>query len=447
MQIMCVIPFLESPMHMSSILSPCVKAHAFAALGKMCLQDENLSHELFPMFAGELLKTENGVIRSNASIILIDLCKRYSSFADKCIPLITLCFKDELPLIRYQTVVSVVNLIQNDCIRWQSSLFFGLLCALNDKKEAIRDIAEYSLLTLLPAYRKTLFLDSFVESIFVLNCFSPPNYEQVAQSVRNFQRFSIPGEKGRAERMNLYGFLLKSMGVKEKAFSIKLIAAIFVNIAESVYPLDKTTECIVRDCFAILTTDEIRTNDLELIENIDAETESELRRTELTIRKVILVDTIVPAVIQLKTSIVDPKSDLTRDVILFLKAFLRDFADDIKEILAGDKMLQKQLELELKVDAERERQRISRNRKILEGKTQQQPMADSSAALTLYDIQKMMENTNICLQSDNNLRKRKQNSDPAADSESMSKMPRLATVPESSEIDMDQSSTDSEMDM
>lgn len=307
------------------------------------------------MYAKELLTSKYDVIRSNVVIILIEMCKRYTSFADKYVPLISLCFKDKLYLIRYQTIVLVVNLLQEGYIKWRGPLFFCLLSSLVDKKDTIQELGRYSLSQLLTDKKKNLFSEHFIDSIFVFNFFPPPDNETVAQTVKDLERFSMPGEHRREERMLLYTFLLESMDLKERAYLINSIREILTSIAESVYTLNETTECIIRDCFAILTCKEIRSFNVEQLETIDEAAENEIHKTELSTRRVVIIDPIIPVIVNLKNGITDPESDLMHDIILFLKEFLHDFKDSLRDILAIDKILLRQLELEIKNDAEKER--------------------------------------------------------------------------------------------
>lgn len=319
------------------------------------------------------------------------MCKRYTSFADKYVPLISLCFKDKLYLIRYQTIVLVVNLLQEGYIKWRGPLFFCLLSTLVDKEEAIQELGRYSLSQLLHDKKKNLFSEHFVDSIFVFNFFPPPDNETVAQSVKDLERFSMKGEHRREERMLLYRFLLDSMDIKERAYLINSIREIMLSVAESVYPLNETTECIVRDCFAILTSKEIRSFNLEQFDGIDEAVESEVNKTELNTRRVVIIDPIIPVIISLKNGVTDPESDLMHDIILFLKEFLHDYRDNLKDILVIDKILLRQLELEIRNEVERERVEKRREKDLKERNKNVSSEPEENAPVTLHGIQEMIK--------------------------------------------------------
>jgi condensin-2 complex subunit D3 len=53
-----------------------VRAHAFLALGKICLRDKALAKENVNIFVRELSTGASPAIKSNALLILGDLCVR-----------------------------------------------------------------------------------------------------------------------------------------------------------------------------------------------------------------------------------------------------------------------------------------------------------------------------------------------------------------------------------
>ena len=58
-------------------ISPFVRAHAFMALGKLCLKDHILAKKCINAFAKELATSEYAVVRNNLIVIMADLCAKY----------------------------------------------------------------------------------------------------------------------------------------------------------------------------------------------------------------------------------------------------------------------------------------------------------------------------------------------------------------------------------
>lgn len=285
-------------------------------------------------------------------------------------PIISLCFKDHVYLIRYQAIVQIINLFQYDYLKWKSSIFFGFLSTLVDKKDAIRQLGHYAFSHLLPLSEKSMFFEYFTHSLFVYNYFSPPNNEKVADSVKKLIHFSIPGESRRKERLTIYSFLLEHMDVKEKVQAIEFVCDVLTNVAESVYSLNKFTECLIRDCFAILTCEEIKLISLPF-ENVNEALENSVSQTEIQIRRTILINPVIKVIGNLIRSIENPISDLIRDIILFLKDLMSDFIDDITDILAQDKILLNQLQLEIRKDIEKKHTKIKKKRDLLTGQNKE----------------------------------------------------------------------------
>ncbi len=63
-----------------------VRAHAFIALGKLCLRDGALAKKVVHMLVRELRDVTSDVsVRSNVLLVLCDLCVRYTSIGAFCI--------------------------------------------------------------------------------------------------------------------------------------------------------------------------------------------------------------------------------------------------------------------------------------------------------------------------------------------------------------------------
>ena len=78
------------------------RALAFVALGKLCLRNANLAKDAVNILARELHFDKNDVetscggaaVRSNALVVLGDLCVRYTSLVDRQLPAMAECLQD-----------------------------------------------------------------------------------------------------------------------------------------------------------------------------------------------------------------------------------------------------------------------------------------------------------------------------------------------------------------
>ena len=70
------------------------------SLGKLCLQNEDLTKKVVPQLAHELQTSPHAATRNNIVVVLCDLAVRYSVKVDPYIPSIAVCLKDESLLVR-----------------------------------------------------------------------------------------------------------------------------------------------------------------------------------------------------------------------------------------------------------------------------------------------------------------------------------------------------------
>ncbi|XP_042897875.1 condensin-2 complex subunit D3 [Parasteatoda tepidariorum] len=378
-------------------ITPFLRAHAFACVGKIALQDESLAKEILPEVAYELIHSQEDAIRNNVAIILIEMCKRYTSLADRYVPIISRCFKDRVYLIRYQTITMLVNLLQEGYIKYKGTLFYCILSTVIDKKESIRELGKYCLLELLVPKKKSIFSDHFVDSIFVFNGYGPPDNENLRQLIQDLEIFALKGTDKAKERMQLYTFMLVNMDATALTFLvIQIVQNILMSVAENVFPLNSDTENMVRDCFAILNSPDVRPVD---IDNYDLETDADREKfasAEKETRKLMLIDPVVPAVISLKNCVMSEKSGLLEEIIFFLKEFLQDFKSEVNVIIS-DKTLLQQINLEYRKDMVQQEKENKKDPKKAPVSTQNGDIDPSTAVAMAKErtdliLQKELEN-------------------------------------------------------
>ncbi|GIY98922.1 condensin-2 complex subunit D3 [Caerostris extrusa] len=364
-------------------------AHACATLGVICLQDEALGRELLPFFAEELTTSQKTILRNNAVINIIHMCKRYTAYADTYLPLITICFKDTQYIIRYQTITSVVSLLQEDFIKCDKTLLYPLLFTITDKDDTIHELGKYSLCNLIYEKNKNIFFENFINSIFVFNNFPPHDNGNIADIVKKNKQYSLRGEEGKEKRMQVYTFMLSNIDPTFCGTLIDEMLGVLSSIAECVYPLNEVTESIVRDCLGILSSQEIRAIDTEnVVYEVEESEEEPIVSTELEIRKLTLVEPVIPVMISLKNRVFGnrKRSTLFHDIIIFLKDILADFRDDVEKFLAGDKMLKMQVLYEFKKEKVEEEATIRRKKEM-----QKKVTKPTAPITTMSDVERSLQ--------------------------------------------------------
>lgn len=123
-----------------SVVKPRIRAHAFITLGKLCLQNEDVAKKSVAAMARELAETDDTTIRNNIVVILSDLCVRYTILVDPYMPNVTACLKDPSQIVRRQTLILLIKLLQEDYIKWKGIMFYQLLTVLIDDNQQMRSL-------------------------------------------------------------------------------------------------------------------------------------------------------------------------------------------------------------------------------------------------------------------------------------------------------------------
>jgi condensin-2 complex subunit D3 len=223
-----------------------VRAHAFIALGKLCLRDEALAKSSLNVLARELHenmsqgKAASPTVQSNALLVLGDLCVRYTSMTDKYLPAMGACMqsgttdpdcnllgtpsKSRFVLVRRHAVILLSNLIMQDYIKWRGLLYFRFLVATTDEDDGVAELAQAALCGPLLEKQPKLFVNQFVASFFVLNrCQAHPMYVAAAATgdggsgvTVGFEGINLTGQAGHVRRLQMYELMLSKMKDEQK---------------------------------------------------------------------------------------------------------------------------------------------------------------------------------------------------------------------------------------
>jgi condensin-2 complex subunit D3 len=139
-----------------------VRAHAFIALGKLCIRDESLARHSLNILARELqgnMGQGNWIVQSNSLLVLGDLCVRYTSMVDRFLPVMAACLQagvtdirvdalssfcnDGSALVRKHAVLLLSNLLLQDYIKWRGLLFHRFLVATVSSKDNVRRVSSH----------------------------------------------------------------------------------------------------------------------------------------------------------------------------------------------------------------------------------------------------------------------------------------------------------------
>ncbi|KAI6687288.1 hypothetical protein NL676_024116 [Syzygium grande] len=329
-------------------------------MGKICLVDGKIAKRYIPLFVQELEKSDSAALRNNLVVMMADFCVRYTALIDCHIAKITRCLGDPCELVRRQTFILLSRLLQRDYVKWRGVLFLRFLLSLVDESEKIRELADFLFGNILRVKAPLLAYNSFVEAIFVLNdCRAHGGHCSSQSSQSESRLFSIRGidEISRSKRMHIYTCLLKQMAPEHLlATFAKICAEILAAASDGMLNIeDATGQSVLQDAFQILACKEIRlpTSRNSTLESPEMDEESngsggtsaaaaKGRVISQAVRKSLIQNTI-PIFIELKRLLESKNSPLTGSLMDCLRLLLKDYKNEIDDILVADKQLQREL--------------------------------------------------------------------------------------------------------
>ncbi|XP_065863666.1 uncharacterized protein [Euphorbia lathyris] len=340
-------------------VAPSLYIQAWLTMGKICLADGNLAKSYIPLFVQELDKSDSAALRNNLIVTMTDFCVRYTALVDCYISKITKCLRDPCELVRRQTFILLSRLLQRDYVKWRGVLFLRFLLSLVDESEKIRQLADFLFGNILKVKAPLLAYNSFVEAIYVLNdCNAHNGLTGSKTSQTENRKFSIRGndENSRSKRMHIYVSLLKQMAPEHLlATFAKLCAEVLAAASDGMLNIDDVTgQSVLQDAFQILACKEIRIpygrgshTDAGDIEEETGEggasaAAAKGRAVTQAIRKGLIQNTI-PIFIELKRLLESKNSPLVGSLMECLRILLKDYKNEIDELLVADKQLQKEL--------------------------------------------------------------------------------------------------------
>ena len=208
----------------------------------------------------------------------------------------------------------------------------------------------------------------FIESIFHFNAYEGHDtYNKMPVSDKEKELFSLKGKDNQETRMTLYKFMLDHMN-DENRFQItyNICKDILNGVVEGGVKLSNPSALeLLQDALACLASDEIKLASLKAKQDdgndFDANTETNLEQqgrelVEAALKKKIIstvvkkntMENIIPIIIALKHKLEKMKSPLLDDLMNCLRELMKDYKNEVKEILAADKQLATEIQYDLK---------------------------------------------------------------------------------------------------
>ncbi|XP_076054806.1 condensin-2 complex subunit D3-L-like isoform X2 [Oratosquilla oratoria] len=404
----------SQPQSIAFTPTPRLQALSIVTLGKMCLQHEDQAKKIIPAL-GKMLDTNNNpAIKTNIIFLLSDMCVRYATLVDPLMPQIAVCLRDPNIQVRRTTLTLLINLLQEDYLKLKGSFFYRILQCLTDEQEDIRDtVVFYITERLLKRFPKIL-CQHFIECIFHYNCYEEhESYNRFRQSKQEKDLFSLAGAQFKEERMNLYRFMLDHMPDDQRFTTTqRLCQDVLGGVVDGRIQLTPASLPMLEDTLMVLSSDEIKLATLKArTEDVDQATDEaeQAAMAGMAIKKTIIsqvvkrnvIENIVPILMALKHKLEEHRSPLMRHLLLYLKELMKDYKNEVKEILAGDKQLAKEIEFDLRrLDKEEERLAAEEERRLAEEhylteEAERNPGADAQQNLEPTGFASPVHNNNV----------------------------------------------------
>ena len=360
-----VVPKLLTSIGLIDVNVPnCILAHAWTALGKLCLVSETLAKSCLPLFCHSLNSATAPEVRNNILIVLIDLCVCYTALVDPYILRLTVCLRDNNELVRRQSLSLLASLLQQDYLKWRGTLFKRFLVSLVDCSPVIARLARCLLTETVASKCPLLPYNHFIEALFALNNFKP---QSTVETVDTDGRalFSIEGSDptSRARRAKIYSLLLQHMSPEHRlATAAKLVTEVLTPVTEDILPLQEPPcgEVLV-DALWILSSQDMKLHsigkvhvaeddDIGLSNGVTCILRGAKRRLVSSLAKKNLLEHVVPAVIKLKRLLEARQSPYLGKLTMAILSILKDYQAELDDILATDKQLARELAFEFRRD-------------------------------------------------------------------------------------------------
>ena len=166
-------------------------------------------------------------------------------------------------------------------------------------------------------------------------------------------------------------FMLQNMDDESRfQLTFRLTRDVLLGVVEGTMPLkNPCTEVVLKEALAILASDDTKlasltsSTDEDPIEKEDVAQAIVQSTKKAIIAQVVkrnVIENIVPIVVQLKRKLSSLKSPLMGHLMTFLRELMKDYKDEIAEVMDADKQLMAEIDFDLKRFEQQQKQERSR---------------------------------------------------------------------------------------
>ncbi|PSN49777.1 hypothetical protein C0J52_01357 [Blattella germanica] len=301
---------------------PSAKPLTVVAVGKLCLLNQLWAQETTKPLIKLLNTTQDLPTLINIIFVMRDLCVRYGTIMEPYLPSLWMCLKDAATDVRLTALTCLIELIQNNYIKFRGPMFFHILSMLCDTDENIVELTTYFLQDYLIPTFKNIMLEHMVNAIFHYN-----GYKVCCSKQSNHQN----------------------------------------GAAEGKIRLDADGESVILDAIKILNSKNIQLRGIQQEPDDEPSEENVERMSNLIVKvankaimeaeKTFMIENIVPVAIHLKAVLQERYSSLIPHLMEYLRDMMKDYKNQVMGIFAEDKQTAEEILFEIS-ELERTQRRL-----------------------------------------------------------------------------------------
>ena len=370
-----------------------IRAYAFLTVGKLCLREKSKARELINVFLREIQNVSestpgSAAVRSNALLVLGDICVRYTSLVEHHVGAMASCLQDPDVLVRRHALVLLTQLLLQDFLKWRGMLLYRFLATAVDQDSDMTNFAKSILTTTLHNKYPDLFVQHFTEAVIIFNNYmNHPAYLAAASNGSDgdesscavtMEGVNLEGSSNISKRFFVYNMMMEDLTDEQKlTISAKLVQDILSNAvdylhsnnsAEKNLASNQAFEDVLQDTLLLLKSpllkldsnrsgvdgSDVSCDDDNVVYDINPDEHNNAiakAKTKVLVKisKQHLISHILPIIMSLKSGLESSRSSLQRSIMEYLVHIMKNNKNEITQALYNDPALKAEIEYDLKM--------------------------------------------------------------------------------------------------
>jgi len=153
------------------------------SLSATAAANNSTNNDVSTLGAHSQSSTAAAAVRSNALLVLGDMCIRYTNLVDRHVDTMAQCLQDTDSLVRKNALILLTQLLLQDFLKWKGFLLYRFLVLTVDPDGEIAEFSRNILQKTLSLKYPQLLTNHFTEAMVILNgCTAHPAYASIART-------------------------------------------------------------------------------------------------------------------------------------------------------------------------------------------------------------------------------------------------------------------------